>query len=374
MASGPRDVVIVGGGIVGCLTAYLLAGQGLKVTLLEADALGSHASGFAFGEMGATEGAGIPDPLLDFSIWSLQRHITLATELKQVSGVDNLHQVCGRLKLAFSDVEARSYKQELVWQQKVKELQVDWLEPPDVVKLEPRANPGCIGATYVQGAGSVEPYRYTLAAGQAAERTGVEIMLRRATGLITQGDRCLGVNLENGRIEADVVVLAMGPWSAEASNWCQATIPISPLKGQILRLQHSGDPVKTSIHYGGSYVVGKPDGLTWVGTTEETVGFDETPTTEARDKIMRDLLTMAPSMSDARLVQQTACLRPLSSDGLPIVGKVPGWQNLYLGTGAGRKGILWSTGMCHGLADLIVKGATDVPGVAALDPARFGGD
>ena len=56
---------------------------------------------------------------------------------------------------------------------------------------------------------------------------------------------------------------------------------------------------------------------------------------------------------------------------LPIVGKVPGWENLYVGTGAGRKGILWSTGMCHGLADLILTGRTEVPGVNHLDPARF---
>ncbi|MCH7714194.1 MAG: FAD-dependent oxidoreductase [Chloroflexi bacterium] len=109
-----------------------------------------------------------------------------------------------------------------------------------------------------------------------------------------------------------------------------------------------------------------------LGTTEELVGFDETPTNEARDKIMSDLLKMIPSLLDAELVQHTACLRPLSDDGLPIVGKVPGWQNLYLGTGAGRKGILWSTGMCHGLTELILNGATDVPGFAALDPARFG--
>ena len=59
MANGSRDAIIVGGGIVGCLTAYLLAREGLKVTLLEKDAVGSHASGFAFGEMGALEGAGI---------------------------------------------------------------------------------------------------------------------------------------------------------------------------------------------------------------------------------------------------------------------------------------------------------------------------
>ena len=62
------------------------------------------------------------------------------------------------------------------------------------------------------------------------------------------------------------------------------------------------------------------------------------------------------------------------ADGLPIVGKVTGWQNLYVGTGPGRKGKLWSTGMRHGLADLILKGTTEVPGVDHLDPARFSAD
>jgi glycine oxidase len=89
---------------------------------------------------------------------------------------------------------------------------------------------------------------------------------------------------------------------------------------------------------------------------------------------MGDLLKMAPSLAEAELVQQTACLRPLSADGLPIVGKVPGWQNLYLGTGGARKGILWSAGMCYGLADLILKGSSDIPGLANLAPERVGGD
>ena len=217
----------------------------------------------------------------------------------------------------------------------------------------------------------MEPYRYTLAAGQAAERTGVEILNRRATGLISDGDTCRGVTRENGSLEAGVVVLAMGPWSGQASDWCRFDIPITPLKGQILRLQHGGEPVRTSIHYDGNYVVTKPDGLTWAGTTEEYAGFDDTPTAEARDSIIASIRTMVPSLSDAKLVQQTACLRPLSGDGLPIVGKAPGWRNLYLGTGAGRKGILWSTGMCQGLADLILNGSTEVPGVSSLDPARF---
>ena len=371
MTSGARDVIVVGGGIIGCLTAYLLAKQGLKVTILEGDSVGSHASGFAFGEMGALEGAGIPEPLLEFSLWSLERHRTLAEELREVSGVDSQFQICGRLKLAFEEAEVESYKKDLAWQGKVKEVSVEWIEAHEVTKVEPLANPACRGAAHVQRAAAVEPYRYTLAAAQAGEKLGVQMMQRRATGLASDGDRCLGVRFDDTLLEAATVVLAMGPWSQQASSWCRLDIPVTPLKGQILRLQHGTHQVRTSMHYDGSYVASKPDGLIWAGTTEELVGFDEETTGQARDKIMVDLLKMAPSLADAELVRQTACLRPLSADGLPIVGKVPGWRNLYVGTGSGRKGILWSAGMCHGLVDLILKGGTEVPGVPALDPARF---
>ena len=371
MATDRRDVIVVGGGIIGCLTAYLLSREGLKVTIVEADAVASHASGFAFGGLGPLEGAGIPDPLLGFSVWCLERHATLSPELEEASGVDTQFHLRDRLILAFDDSEALRYKEEIKWQKDVKGFHVEWLDQADVLKVEPRANPACLGASYARGTGAIEAYRYNLAAAQAAEKFGAEILLRRVTGLISEGGRCSGVTLETGQLEAGAVVLAVGPWSQQASSWCGVEIPVSPLKGQVIRLQLTTDPMRASLNYAGSYAASKPDGLIWAGTTEEEAGFDVGITTAARDKIMGDLLKMAPSLADAELVQQTACLRPISADGLPIVGKVPGWENLYVGTGSGRKGILWSTGMCHGLADLIVKGSTDVPGVSSLDPARF---
>ncbi len=373
MATDRRDVIVVGGGIIGCLTAYLLSREGLKVTIVEADAVASHASGFAFGGLGPLEGAGIPDPLLGFSVWCLERHASLSPELEEASGVDTQFHLRDRLILAFDDSEARRYKEEIKWQKDVKGFHVEWLDQSDVLKVEPRANPACLGASYAQGTGAIEAYRYNLAAAQAAEKFGAEILLRRVTGLISEGGRCSGVTLETGQLEAGAVVLAVGPWSQQASSWCGVEIPVSPLKGQVIRLQLTTDSMRASLNYAGSYAASKPDGLIWAGTTEEEAGFDVGITTAARDKIMGDLLKMAPSLADAELVQQTACLRPISADGLPIVGKVPGWENLYVGTGSGRKGILWSTGMCHGLADLIVKGSTEVPGVSSLDPARFSG-
>jgi len=373
MTTMTRDVIVVGGGIVGCLTAYLLAGQGKKVTLLESHSVGSHASGFAFGELGALEGAGLPDPLLDFTVWSFRRHATLAEELKASTGIDHQFQYCNRLMLAFDQAAVRTFKSHLHWQQKVKDFTVQWLEPEEVVRVEPQANPRSHGAVYVQRSASLEPYRYTLSAAQAAERRGVQIVLRRATGLITQGQRCLGVAYEGGQVQAGQVLLAMGPWSAEAGAWCGYQAPVVPLKGQILRLKLDNFAMSNTMHHGGSYMALKPDGLVWAGTTEERVGFNEDPTPAARDKIMKDLLDMVPALVDAQLVRQTACLRPLSSDGMPIVGQVPGWDNLYMGTGAGRKGILWSTGMSQVLVDLMLEGRTQVPGAAHLDPGRFKG-
>ena len=373
MTSEVRDVIVIGAGISGCLTGYMLAKQGLKVTILEADSVGSHASGFAFGGLGPLDGSGIPDPLLDFSVWCFRRHVTIAQELTEATGIDTQFHLRDRLNLAFKEEEVRSYKEDLKWQREVLGFEVEWLEPKEAIRVEPRTNPDCLGAIFYQGTGAVEAYRYNLAAAQAGESLGAEMLQRRVTGLLSDSDRCLGVTFENGQMEAGLVVLAMGPWSQQASRWSGFNIPIRPLKGQIIRLQLSEDPMRASLNYAGSYAASKTDGLIWAGTTEEEAGFDEELTIAARDKVMGDLLKMAPSLSEAELVQQTACLRPLSEDGIPIVGVVPGWQNLFLATGGGRKGILWSTGMCEGLADLILKGSSMVPGLASLDPNRFSG-
>ena len=210
-----------------------------------------------------------------------------------------------------------------------------------------------------------------LAALRAGERYKVEMAQRRAIGLITEGDRCTGVQLENGTIDAGTVVLAMGPWAGKASEWCGVDIPVTPLKGQILRLRTSHDPLKLGVNYAHSYVATKPDGLIWAGTTEEKSGFDDSTNSEARNSIMEDFFKMVPGIQDAELLQQTACLRPMSADGMPIVDRVGNWENLYVATGGGRKGILWSTGMAHTVLDLIADGKSDVAGAEHLKLDRF---
>ena len=371
MTTSSRDVVIVGGGIVSCLTGYLLGRNGFKVTILEADSVGSHASGFAFGGLDPLTGVGLPEPLLEFSLWCYGRHRTLARELQEKTGIDVGFELRDRLHLAFEDEEVREDKANVDWMRTVGGFNVEWVDRDQAMKLEPQVSPECQGALYEQSPGALEPYRFVLAALRAGERYGVEVLQRRATGLISEGARCTGVTLENGKIDAGVVLLAMGPWAGEASAWCGVDIPVTPLKGQIIRLRSETNPLALAVNYKGNYVATKPDGLVWAGTTEEVAGFDENTTSAARDGIMADLLKMIPGMDDAELVQQTACLRPLSTDGLPIVDKVTGWDNLFVSTGGGRKGILWSTGMAHAMFELIQQGQTEVSGAEHLRLDRF---
>jgi len=371
LTTGSRDVVIVGGGIVACLSGYLLGRRGYKVTILEADSLGSHASGFAFGGLDPLTGIGLPEPLLDFSLWCFVRHRSLARELHETTGIDVGFELRDRLNLAFNNEETKVLKDQIEWMKDVGGFTIEWVNNAEARRLEPQVSGEITGALYQRSPGALEPYRFILAAMRAAERYGVEMLQRRAIGLISDGDRVTGVTLESGTIDAGIVVLAMGPWTGLASEWCGVDIPVTPLKGQILRLRTLHDPLKMAVNYAHSYVATKSDGLIWAGTTEEETGFDDSLNSAARDSIMADFLKMIPGMTDAELLQQTACLRPLSADGLPIVDKVTGWENLYVSTGAGRKGILWSTGMAHALFEMIDEGAVDVIGAEHLKLDRF---
>ena len=372
MSNDVRDVVVIGAGIIGSMSSYLMSKRGLKVTMLEADAPGAHASGLAFGGLDPLHGMGLPEPLLDFSLHCFGRHQDMAQELQAATGIDYHFQTRDRLYLAFDEDDAKQYDAHLSWMKDVSMFGVSWVDGHAARRLEPKVNPACVGALYQQGAASVDAYNLTLAAARAAQNQGAELVTQRATGIEQHGGQVKAVTYEGGKIEAGAVVIAMGPWSQIVADWCGIELPVQPLKGQILRLRHGGPAFDVALNYRGNYVDTKPDGLVWTGSTEEEeAGFDADPSSAARDIIWRNAAQMAPELAGAQLVKQTACLRPVTPDGIPIVDRLPGWENLYVATGAGRKGILWSTGMCDIIANMVTKGEAGVSGAGHLKADRF---
>jgi glycine oxidase len=359
----------VGGGIAGMTTAYYLAKSGVRSIVIERDAIGSHASGFAYGGLSPLSGFGIPGPLADIAQDGMRLHRELSKSLLEETGIDVDFRLRSSLALAFTEADVRRLQAAMAWQQQPG-YTVRWLDIAEARRVEARISDETLGATLTEGGGAVEPYLLVLALTRAAERLGVTVRHGHVLGLRRDGGRVTGVMLEREVLSCATAVLALGPWSAAASDWTGVPIDVRPLKGQIIRLQAPGPPIECSVGWGHNYATTKTDGLVWAGTTEEEAGFDEEPTLAARDEIGAALLKMLPAMADAQVAQQTACLRPVASDGLLVLGGVPGIDRLYVATGGARKGILYGPAMGHTIADLVLGRATRV----ALDhfaPGRF---
>jgi glycine/D-amino acid oxidase-like deaminating enzyme len=361
--------VVVGSGAAGCATAYFLAKAGVSVTIVEREAVASSASGFAPGLLNPLRGAGIPGPLQPLAMASFRMHAALAEELAGEGGIDFQAETLPYLYLSFADAEVRALDQ-VVEISEAAGFPARWLDAREIAALEPRVSPRAVRAVRVEGLRRVDSYQYTLALLNAAERHGATLRHGAVDGLERANGRVTGVALAGQPLACDAVVIAMGPWSEAAARWLGVPVPVEPLKGQIVRLRLPGPPLTHYLAHEGSYVTSKADGLIWAGTTEERVGFRNDPTEDARDAITTAALQIVPALSDAELVLQTACLRPVTSDMLPIIGRVSGTDGAYLATGGGRKGILLSLAMGQAVADLITRGRTHLP-ISPFSPARF---
>ena len=172
-----------------------------------------------------------------------------------------------------------------------------------------------------------------------------------------------------GEVACHTVVVATGPWSGAVEEWTGLRIPVTPLKGQIVRLEGLSPPLEYHVAGPGA-VVQKADGKLWAAATEEEAGFDLSTTADARRSLLDRAAQVLPAVTQARILEQTACLRPRTPDGLPILGRVPERDNVYLATGGGKKGVLLAPAMGVVLADLIVRGETRLP-IGDFAPARF---
>ena len=366
------DVVIIGGGAAGCSVAYYLSLAGVKSTVIEREGIGTQASGFSAGGLNPLEGTNIPGSLGSLAIESFRMHRQLWSELPDSTGIDYEARVIDLVKVAFQESDLPELEESLRLFNAAQDerFSAHWLKRQDLLELEPRISPAAIKGLFARGNAALDSYKYTLALAKAAEAKGAQFISGAVQGLGTTGGKVTGVLLEGQELGCGQVVLAAGPWSREAEGWLNITLPVDPLKGEILRLELPGGPLRQDFSGGGGSLHPKPDGLVWCGTTEEWTGFDKNLSESAHQSIMRGAITLMPQMADSVLVLQTACLRPVTPDWLPIIGRAPGWDNVYLTTGAGKKGILLSPAMGQATADLITQGQTSLS-IETCSPQRF---
>lgn len=344
------DAIVIGGGISGCATAYFLSAAGHSVALVEKDSPAAHASGFAFGSLHTRFQPPASSPLIEQArADGIDIHHELAKSLPEESGIDyHFHEKAG-LVLAFDESEVAQIKPSGVAAFKRDQWPEDrpdvrWLAYGELSHIEARISTDVIGALYLGGMTEIAPDEFTQALWVAAERNGAVMVNAEVEEVIVVGGAVTGVATNEGEISSSSVVLAAGPWSASILKRGDSTshlkLPVSPLKGEILRYDLGYEPpMPVSLWWGTDYASSKPTGFLHAGTTHTASGFDEEPSNAGREEIRRSAERALPFLANMEIATQTACLRPTTPDGLPIVGEIPGARGLVAATGAGPIGI-----------------------------------
>ena len=375
------DVAVIGAGVVGCSVAYYLAREGVAVTILERESIGSGASAHATGSLsllGAEFSAGAS---FEMARASYAEFPDLAAELESATGMDLLYQRRPSLRLALDDEEVELIKSLMAWQQP--HVKMRWVDAGEVHAIEPRLSPAIIGAVYEDESAQLDSYRFNLALARGAELKGTGILSREATGLVADGSRIAGVKTASGDIHCGAVVVAAGTWSRAFTPWLGFPVPVRPMKGERLLLNYPGEPLPVLLSSPKrGHMISRLDGLTSVGSTggrdydqkelfwgEE---FDRQPTETARLELLQRAIDVFPDLERAELVQQLAGSRPLSPDSKPIIGPVPGWDGVLLATGHTTKGIHLGPVTGRIIADYICRGSTQVVAdMSEFLPDRF---
>jgi glycine/D-amino acid oxidase-like deaminating enzyme len=230
----------------------------------------------------------------------------------------------------------------------------------------------------------VQPAAFTIGMMRAAEVRRAELRLGNVTGLLRRGEKVVGVDLEGEALKGDVVVIAMGPWSVLAAQWLPLP-PVFGLKGHSLVFDTGAaiPPEALFLEYQEATgtilspeIFPRADGTTYVCaiSSDSPLPTDPefvVPDDGAIDRLKVLCARISPMLASSRVRSGQACFRPVTQDGLPLIGAVPDAPGAYVATGHGVWGILNAPATGEAVAELILDGATRAVDLSSFDPARL---
>lgn len=360
MAKHP-DVAIIGGGIIGLTCAYFLAKAGLSVEVFDRGDLGKEASWAGAGILPPGNPERAATPIDKLRAIGSTRFPGFSQELRELTGLDNGYLRCGGIEFLEEDPTEilDLWRAEGIVVDRIPLAARDTLMPGlGEIPGEPYLLPDC---------GQVRNPWHMRALIAACERVGVVLNTSSRLDRIKSRRKTpsLAVGVHDGTQvrPAGCVLIAAGAWSEPFLTRDQERGPrVHPVRGQIVLLKTPERSFKRVLMLGKRYLVPRLDGHVLVGSTEEPeAGFEKANTAEA----VADLLALAtrtvPALASAELVKCWAGLRPGSPDGLPFIGPVPGWDNVFVATGHFRAGVQLSIGTAQAITELFTGKPTCVP-------------
>ena len=363
------EILIVGAGVVGLTTALKLAERGVSVTLLDRQLVGREASWAGAGMLPPGNPANALSPEARLRSYSHGMWPEFAADLADRTGIDTGYHICGAIEVCAVDNQDEFRQHDAQWQ--AEGIRVEHISAHEVQQHVADMDDRFENAIFLPDFAQLRNPRYLKALKAACLQRGVEILEHAHALEIRQKDgRISEVRVHARTLQFDRICFAVGAWSASLLQPLGFSIPVKPVRGQIVQLQLPAQPFRCVIELGRRYLVPRRDGLILIGSTEEDAGFAKHTTTEGVAGLLDFARSLVPSLAHAEVVQTWAGLRPGSPDELPLLGPVPGFSNVFIGAGHFRSGLQMSPASGTILADLMLE-ETPAISLEGLNADRF---
>jgi glycine oxidase len=369
-SSRVADVLIVGGGIIGCTIAWRLAQAGMKVTVLDRGEPGGEASSAAAGMLAPVGEMLEPRTFSELCVTSRKLYPHFMTEVEESSGYHTGYRDGGTLLVAIDD-KTEEELTEIHRKQAAQGFALQSLTAAEVHERGARLSPRIRRGVFIPDDHWIDNERLMHALLIACRRAGVNLEAGcRIHEFHLQGNRIESVTAGNeAGFSAKTFVLAAGCWSGEIAGGLGIHLPVTPCRGQVMEFDTPHElpfVVRAGLHY----LLPRSERRLLVGTTSELAGFEKAVTANGLLSILRGAIGLAPRIAEFRFVRAWAGLRPDTPDHLPVLGHGTELENLIFATGHFRNGILLAPVTAEIVAGLILKGSTP-HSMEAYRPARF---
>jgi len=332
-----RDVIVVGGGVIGLSIAHAVAADGKSVLVLDPGQPAEASSWAAAGMLAPQSEADLDGPLFRLCSASLRIYRDWARQLQEQSGVDPEYEERGLLYVATSVNSLEVLKRRIDWQ-RAAGFDSELLTRDAVQKMEPHLTLPNVGGVYMPGEHQVTPRQLLEALRGACSTRKIEIRsgvhVRR---LARRGDRVEGVETDTDSFSAPAVIIAAGVRSSEIEG-LHPRLPVVPRKGQILSLATPAPMFDRLIRWEHAYLVQRRGGELVVGATNEDTGFDRSLTPAGIGGLLNHVQQLSSCTGKLAIKEMWTGLRPATPDGLPVLDRVE--EGLIYAAGHYRNGIL----------------------------------
>lgn len=345
-----HDVIVVGGGLIGMITARTLRLAGLDVVLLEKNRLGKQASWAAGGILAKQHPWQQSEGMRKLIHAGQAAFPGFVAELQDETGVDSQLLQSGMLITNLEQQEAA-----LAWGRKHR-MQIELVHRSALAKLEPGLAKTIDAALHVPSAMQVQPRLLIEATRKSLELHGVQILERvTVTGLHAKASRLTGVKTNQGSMHAGQVMLCNGAWARQLLQTLgRGHTDIEPVRGQMLVFKPSRPLLSHILVSADHYLIPRNDLHILCGSTMERVGFDDAVTADARNSIHAQASRLCPQLENEVPVKHWAGLRPGTARDVPYICVHPEFENLYINAGHFRYGIVMSIPSAEIACDLVM--------------------